>query len=154
MVDVPPVKWILLVVIVTWMSCRACLNLLTLVADGYSQSHYWCLIIHRWLYCLLDMIDDQIETYEGYEYTPLMDWDSLSPMRQFISSSGHLQMWSGLFCFSDAVFLRGLICLSREMFQLNLLGRCMGIGGCSHLFVPLYSHPRELGGLNLTTQAP
>ena len=63
------------------MSCRACLNLLTLVADGYSLSYYWCLIIHRWLYCLLDMIDDQIETYEGYEYTPYMDWDSLSPMR-------------------------------------------------------------------------
>ena len=52
------------------MSCRAWFNLLTLAADGRILSYYWCLIIHRWLYCLLDMIDDQIEIYEGYEYTP------------------------------------------------------------------------------------
>ena len=32
-----------------------------------SLSYYWCLIIHRWFYCLLEMNDDQIETYEGYE---------------------------------------------------------------------------------------
>ena len=126
--------------------CRPWFNLLTLAANWSILSYYWCLIIQRWLYCLLVMIDDQIETYEGYEYTPLMDWNSLSPMRQFISNSRHLQMWSGLFCFSDAVFLHRLICLSREMFQLDLLGRCMGIGGCSHLFVPLYPHPKELGG--------
>ena len=63
------------------MSCRAWFNLLTLAADGCILSYYWCLIIHRWLYYLLGMVDDQIETYEGYEHTPLMDWDTLSPMR-------------------------------------------------------------------------
>ena len=46
-----------------------------------SLSYYWCLIIYRWLYCLLDMVDDQIEICEGYEYTPYMDLDSLSLMR-------------------------------------------------------------------------
>ena len=56
-----------------------------------SLSYYWCLIIYRWLYCLLDMVDDHIETCEGYEYTTYMDLDSLSLMRQFISSSEHLQ---------------------------------------------------------------
>ena len=35
-----------------------------------SLSYYWCLIIYKGLYCLLDVVDDQIETYEGYEYTP------------------------------------------------------------------------------------
>ena len=44
-------------------------NILTLAADGCILSYYWCLIIHRWLYCLLVMIDDQTENYEGYEYT-------------------------------------------------------------------------------------
>ena len=63
------------------MSCRACPNLLTLAADEYSLSYYGYLISYRWLYCLFDVIDGQIETYEGYEYTPYMDLDSLSPMR-------------------------------------------------------------------------
>ena len=52
------------------MSGRAWFNLLTLAVDGCILSYYWCLIIHRWFYGLVDMIDDQIETYEGYEYTP------------------------------------------------------------------------------------
>ena len=55
-----------------------------------SLSYYWCLIIYRWLYCLLDMVDDQIEICEGYEYTPKMDLDSLSLMRQLVISFGHL----------------------------------------------------------------
>ena len=74
------------------MSCRAWLNLLTLATNGYILSYYEYLISYRWLYCLFDVIDGQIETYEGYEYTPQMDWDSPSPMRQFISSSEHSQM--------------------------------------------------------------
>ena len=59
LVDVPPVKLMLLVDFVTSISCRAWFNLLTLVADGCILSYYWCLIIHRWLYCLLDVIDDR-----------------------------------------------------------------------------------------------
>ena len=35
-----------------------------------SLSYYWCLIIYRWLYCLLGIVDDQVETCEGYEYIP------------------------------------------------------------------------------------
>ena len=69
-VDVPPVKWMLHVEIVTWMSRRAWFNLLTLAADGCILSYYGYLINYRWLYCLFDVVDGQIDTYEGYEYTP------------------------------------------------------------------------------------
>ena len=65
------------------MSCRAWFNLLTLAADGCIPSYYGYLISYKWLYCLFDVIDGQIETYEGYEYTPYMDLDSLSPMRVY-----------------------------------------------------------------------
>ena len=34
------------------------------------------------------MIDDQTETYEGYEYTPLMDWDSES------NETVYFQFWA------------------------------------------------------------
>ena len=52
-------------------------------------------------------------------------------MRQFIFSSGHLQKWSGSFYLFDAVLLHRMMCLSREMFYLDLLGRCMDIWGAA-----------------------
>ena len=58
LVDVLPVKWLLLVVIIAWMSCRACLSLITLgrwmivwviigvwsFTDGYIVYWIWLMI--------------------------------------------------------------------------------------------------------------
>ena len=47
-----------------------------------------------------------------------------------------------------------MMCLSREMFLLDLLRNCMGHRGCNHLIVPYYPPSREPGGINWTTYAP
>ena len=40
---------------------------------------------------ILDIVDDHADTYRVYEYTPYMDWDSLSLVRQPVFSFGHMQ---------------------------------------------------------------
>ena len=39
-----------------------------------SLSYIGYLIIHRLLFCLLDIVDDQAETWKGYEYIPKWIW--------------------------------------------------------------------------------
>ena len=46
-----------------------------------SLSYIGDLIIYMLLFCLLDIVDDQEETWKGYEYAPWMDLDSLSLVR-------------------------------------------------------------------------
>ena len=88
------------------------------------------LVIYMLLFCLLDIVDDQAEVWRGYEYIPWMDLGFLSLVRKLVFCFRHLQRWSGSF------LLHRMMCLSREMFLLDLLGRCMGHRGCNHLIVP------------------
>ena len=51
----------------------------------------WSFTDYNFVYLgILDIVDDHAETYRVYKYAPLMDLDSLSPIRQLAFSSGQL----------------------------------------------------------------
>ena len=95
---------------------------------GYNS--VWSFTDHYYWPCsgILDIYFDHAETHMVYEYTSWMDLDLLSPMRQFVFSSGHLQWWLSLSRLSQCSF--GLSeALSEQMWFLTSWPRALCLEG-------------------------
>ena len=70
LVDVPPVLWLYLLWLLLKWFAEHVLAFEHLQHTDATLSYIGYLIIYKLLFYLLDIVDDQVETWKGYEYTP------------------------------------------------------------------------------------